>query len=536
MMTDRYTPRLCLALACCLLGELARAAEFQWAVDMEGKDRRAYLWIPPKCERVRGVILTVQNLLEKPMVEDPVFRSAAADAGFAIVWINPAGFEDKSPLAGEFKYRDGAGRTLDKLLADLAAESGYAEIATAPLMPMGHSAAGPLSWQVAYWRPDRVIACVAIKTTFPGPPGWDPQANIEGVPLVYVTGQCTEWPEASRNRERHWHGVRDAMVKMRERSDRHLMSVVVEPGGGHFEWSPAMARYIGLYIRKAAKYRIGADGELRLLRLEDGWLTDTSMLEPSRFAPAAYSAYRGAKTQAFWHFDEEEARAAEAFCGDRNPRELQMVTFMEDGRPINGAKQGFAPMRFAPADDGVTFHVEGGFLSEVPEQLINAGTKLGHAPGPVRIRMITGSAIQTAANTLRVKFDREGFTSRACTLWMLAEHDGDDVYRKNVQPGRIMLPTCNSQGKPQTLTFAPIADVKPGTKTIPLKAESDSGLPVDFYVISGPAEADGPRLKFSDIPPRARLPMKVRVVAYQWGLPGRIQSADPVERVFEIEK
>ena len=72
---------------------------------------------------------------------------------------------------------------------------------------------------------------------------------------------------------------------------------------------------------------------------------------------------------------------------------------------------------------------------------------------------------------------------------------------------------------------------------VPLKAVSDSGLPVSYYVRNGPAEVKGDRLVFTPIPPRAKFPVKVTVVAYQWGrsIEPLAQTATPVEQTLMIQ-
>jgi hypothetical protein len=49
---------------------------------------------------------------------------------------------------------------------------------------------------------------------------------------------------------------------------------------------------------------------------------------------------------------------------------------------------------------------------------------------------------------------------------------------------------------------------------------------------------DGDVLKFKAIPPRAKFPMKVTVVAWQYGHAAepKLKSAVPVERTFNIVK
>ena len=79
------------------------AAEYQWSVEVPGpisnetqKAPRAFLWIPPACERVKGIVFAPQNMLEQPILESAAFRQAMTRLDFAIVWIvPPAGGAEK---------------------------------------------------------------------------------------------------------------------------------------------------------------------------------------------------------------------------------------------------------------------------------------------------------------------------------------------------------------------------------------------------------------------------------------------------------
>ena len=53
----------------------------------------------------------------------------------------------------------------------------------------------------------------------------------------------------------------------------------------------------------------------------------------------------------------------------------------------------------------------------------------------------------------------------------------------------------------------------------------------------GPAEIDKNQLHFTSIPPKTKYPVKVVVVAYQWGrnIAPYIQSATPIEQTFYIQ-
>jgi hypothetical protein len=60
-------------------------AEWQWSLAVTNCPEnsgaaRAWLWIPPNCERVRGVVVVAQhNLEEISILENPKFRAALAD-------------------------------------------------------------------------------------------------------------------------------------------------------------------------------------------------------------------------------------------------------------------------------------------------------------------------------------------------------------------------------------------------------------------------------------------------------------------------
>ena len=50
---------------------------------------RAFLWIPPDCRQVRGVVVGQNNMLEEGILQHPDFRKALAQLGFAEIFIAP---------------------------------------------------------------------------------------------------------------------------------------------------------------------------------------------------------------------------------------------------------------------------------------------------------------------------------------------------------------------------------------------------------------------------------------------------------------
>ena len=105
-----------------------------------------------------------------------------------------------------------------------------------------------------------------------------------------------------------------------------------------------------------------------------------------------------------------------------------------------------------------------------------------------------------------------------------------------VQPAGVSVKEANSEGTPQKITFDPIPDVKAGTESITLKAVSDSGLPVRFFVDAGPAVIQGDKLLFTKIPANAKLPLTVTVGAWQFGrwAEPKIKRADIMKQSFNV--
>ena len=110
------------------------------------------------------------------------------------------------------------------------------------------------------------------------------------------------------------------------------------------------------------------------------------------------------------------------------------------------------------------------------------------------------------------RFERRGFTLRGMKALRIGE------------------------GKPQKITFAPIADVKAGTPAVTLVATSDAGLPVQFFVQAGPAIIRDGQVVLTPIPPRSRYPVEVTVVAWQWGRASepKVKTAALVPQTFRI--
>ena len=128
--------------------------------------------------------------------------------------------------------------------------------------------------------------------------------------------------------------------------------------------------------------------------------------------------------------------------------------------------------------------------------------------------------------TFVVSFYQMGMNNprRTGSIYLLASHPGDKYYKGAVQEMEVRIPYRITEGKRQYILFPGINDVKKGTESILLDAVSDSNLPVSYYVKEGPARVEENRLYFTSIPLRARMPIKVTVVAWQYGIAGNIKQ------------
>jgi hypothetical protein len=503
---------------------------------LEG-DRRVYLWVPPACRNVRGLIVAFKNLTEQRWLEDTIVRDAAGEQCLGVVWIGAGRHSGLSADMGA-----GAGDAFLAMQRDLAKVSGFPEIANAPIIPTGHSAQGQFAWKFAEWAPERTIAAIPIKTV-PLPADLD----LHGVPLLYIVGQTTEWPQYRDgrigNRDYFWPVVRRSALALRTTDSDALIAVAVDPGGGHFDWSDSLARLLALYIHKACASRLpppsaarSGPTPLRVLPYQNGWLLDAAGMDPDRFKPAPVASYTGKPDEAYWVFDRETADGIEHLQGDRVPRKKQMLSFNQNGHVLPVAVQGFAALAFEPDSDGITFHLDPTFLTSVPDQLIDGGAALGHADEPIHLRAITGPIVQTGPFTFAFALSRESGTDG----WIEEQADQTDQYRKAVQPGKITLKGI-STGQPQHIHFDQIGAHKINGAPIVLHASSDAGLRVHFYVVSGPARIDGNRLIITEFPRGGAQEIPVILTAYQLGraasgTQSAVQQADPVTQQFMITR
>jgi hypothetical protein len=537
---------VCVIFAMATMASRASAAEWQWAVNVLNlptakptEHPRAFLWVPPTCRHIRAVVFGQHNMEEQPILEHPAFRAALTELGFAEVWVAP-GFD------ANFRFDQGAGDRFDAMMKMLADESGYAELATTPVVPIGHSAAASMPEYFAAWEPERTLAYLSISGQWPYVPFKDaPQADgrsIDGVPGLVTIGEY-EWAD-----QRAVDGL-----KIFAAHPKSPFSFLACPADGHFECTDEKVDFLCFYLKKVAHYRLPSDGG-KLIPIDpttSGWLVERWHQGKDPTAAAApVGKYTGDPGQAFWCFDEETAHAIESFQATHRGK-TALLGYVQDGKidPQNPKLHTQVQLKWEPGEDGITFKLGTAFLTTVPAGRPTKWT--GQTEGsaieppptggpPIEIRLITGPIKQLSPDTFafdlnRVSLlgDRRGNEAIFVEIW-----PGDNTFKRMVQQAWLPSPSKNTAGIRQKITFAELPNIDTKTGELKLRAASDANMPVHYFIESGPAEIDGDTLKLLPIPIGAKYPVKVTVVAWQWGrsMQPKVQTADPVIRTFEITR
>ena len=520
---------------------IGQNAVWQWSVPVkeivsnETKDHPlAFLWIPENCKQVRAVVLGQHNMTEETIFEHPEFRKEMAKLGIAIVWVSP-GFDMK------FDFNNGADKVFENIMNDLASVSGYTELQLAPIIPIGHSAYATYPWNFAASNPERTLAVISVhgdapQTTLTGYGGknidWK-NRTIDSVPGLMIEGEY-EW----------WEDRVQPALDFKQRFPDSAISFLCDAGHGHFDISDVLIDYINLFIKKAVAYRLPTKAALDQTVIlnpidpKKGWLKERwkKDIKPTELA-AAYNEYKGDKKEAFWYFDKEIAKATEKFYANARGKKEQYLGFTQSGKllPFNPKSHARIVGKFSQEMDGLTFHINTVFTDSLRTKNSN-----NHAKGKPTISRICGPVEKINDTTFSVRFYRMGLNNEKRTgdIWLMASHPGDKNYKSTVQQFNMRIPFRNTEGAAQKITFGPLKNQKQGIKEISLKAHSNSGLPVYFYIQEGPAEIKNGKLVITKIPQRTKFPLKITVVAWQYGraIEPKIQSAEVVTQSFYLTK
>lgn len=360
----------------------------------------------PNCDKkVRALLYCHQNMTEEVLFRSQLFTNLMDSLGVAMAFVQ-SGSQNWDP-ATDCQER------FENIIEDLAQNSGHPEIATAPVIPFGHSAQATFPWNFAAWNPDRTLCIISFhgdapRTNLTGYGGanieWGRTSNIDSIPALMIEGEY-EWWDAR---------VRPALA-FRMMYPESRISFLCDAGKGHFDLSEDTQLYIAKFIEKAlADPR--PEGGLYFSRWkEDGSETD----DPH---------------EQFWYPDQEMVDMTRNRYHESFGKKMQYV-----GGKVNGnivAYDTTKHIKMSVAVEEESFTVEPLFLDEKRAVVSNE-----HADVKPRVTLISGPAIQTGDYTFVV--DRDYFGKDPRRLWtgvtVCIETDGDENYKSAVQELNIHL-------------------------------------------------------------------------------------------------
>jgi hypothetical protein len=571
----------------------APGAVWQWSILVKGSKNKfgpstAFMWIPENCAKVKAMVIAMNNMEEFSILENKQFRDSMAAIDVGIVWVSP-GFNML------FNVQDSAGEVFTGIMKDLADVSGYKELNYVPMIPMGHSATANFPWSFAAWSNERTLCGISVSGIFPydftntfAPNTWGGK-RLDYVPGLTTIGEFEGAGDASKNF--------DQIFTRRDTNRLAPMSFLPCSGEYHFATSQRKTNFIAYYIKKAMHYRLLKDATANSLAVlkpidpaKTGWLVDRwrKNMMP-RFKRAPVANYTGIFKESFWCFDEEMAKTIEDFQQKYYRKAPTLLAYNQSqtagmiGPQVpqnNNHVQ--VHLNFYPLNDSLDFELSSSFLDTIPAKsgrcvgwmsttdtltgkVTNGkvGEHIGH-PADNSLSVIDREIgpfsklktdPRTGITTFRMTLERglaPLLTNYNNTAILSVAHPGDDIYKASVLQSEMGIPVKLTTGLPQKIDFPHIKNVSLKATFITLKAISDKGLPVQYYVKEGPAQLLGSKLAFTKIPPSAKFPVKVTVVAWQWGrdsglaartagtngpIAGQmVQTATPIENTFFITK
>jgi len=506
----------------------------EWA-DSSKTNATAYLWIPEQCTRLKGLLIMCTNVPEHMLVGHAAIRKVCADNNLGIIWSTPSFMnfrktvKDGKTLNMALEYGTTV-QFLQRLLNGLAATSGYEEVATVPWLPMGESGHLLMVDALMEQSPDRCIAGIFIKNNHLPP-------HNRVTPTLTIYGSSQEWGQDKVDMRLRWNGIDkdyQSILTQRKQNPNWPLSYVIDGTSGHFDCSEKIVQYMATYIDAVTKARLTDNNNLKPLILADGFLADLPVPGHENKPIKKYNAADTAYISSPWYINTALAQQAQTIARINWKASTQLPAFqLADGTVapfiFNGISK-VVPVQ--TEEDGITFSVKGIMLAQMPDSFITAKEPLPAVKEAPVTEWVSGQFKPLGNNRFQIMLDRS-WPSTANYIGV--RQKGNDSLRAIFQPGGLTLPR-NTQGKPQKITFNPIADVKAGTKSIELTASSDAGLPVQFFVVAGPAIIENNKLIFTAIPPKTKLPVAVTVAAWQWGKANpAIKMADIVKQTFYVK-
>ena len=523
--------------------QFTQGGEYTGWADGTKTTATSYLWIPENCRKLRGLLILCSNVPEHMLVGHPAVRAVCAANDLGIVFFPSSfyNFKSKSSDPNQIAF-------LQQILDGLAKISGYEEIATVPWLPIGESGHLLMVDALMETAPDRCIAGVWLKNNHLPP-------KNRRTPALVIFGSAQEWGQDKADYRTLWNNVGGAYGGVLNDLKNHPgwpLTYFIDGTSGHFDCSERLTQFVARYIGQVAKARLPADGgnALTPIALDAGYVADLPLPGHEDHPPTAFKDAPAAARALPWFFDRAAAEEAQSVSriewgaasqlpaytdghGQVFPFLFNGITWMDLNhlKPVAAPGEPNPPMTLETEADGITFTVKGTLLDKLPANFKNAGEPLMKTPGEPLAEWMCGCVEPLGGNRFRLALDR----TWPSPIYVALRQPGGPGVRAVIQPGQIGR-DANTEGTAQKIVFDHLADVKAGTVSVPLSATADSGLPVSYFVVVGPAVVKDGKLAFTKIPPRAKLPITVTVAAWQWGryAEPKIKRADIVRQSFSI--
>ena len=517
---------------------------------------KSLLWIPPQAKQIRGVLLTKLNLSEPQVILNPAIRRACTREALAIIYT--AYINEGASLKMVQLLYDGNNQMSDALILDqldlLAKASGYAELKDAPITSTGHSMSYATGNSLAYWNHERVFSRMPMRSGFGHPTGTRPGDNADYIPLLFVGNiGYDDFIHNGGTFPGFWFG--GGVVNNRERGAFFGNVVTAD---GHLDYSVEDSHLQAMFLQKTARAivpeGVALNGPIALKKLAptDGWLTGPAgCLDKPEDKPMPMAQFAGdlMKEHKMWFIDQEMADFAYGYhtsYAKRNGKFQQVMFLDKDKKPFNVFwGEGGGELKRCEILGPNLFRLGKGFWNKVPgnylTEKVKAGAPVEHSATRSIVRTHTGESAVIRSDaadnfTFSLKLGKIGYVIGNMP-YFYQQNYGEDGYVYAQVPLRFWYPKQERKAE-QMLTFPPLHDMKVGDQTQKLVATSSAGLTVDYLVVEGPAVIDGDTLVLTDIPPRTKFPIKIRVAATQPGTyAGTLyNTAKPVEQSVILKK
>lgn len=264
----------------------------------KGTEAEFHVYIPESVETLRAALYLSRHGIGN--VTHPVLQKFAEEESVALVGMYGA------PVQRGVKSVD----VLDEHIQKLAELSGHPELPKVPIMTFGHSNGTGFATCWPSQRPEQVIAWVSFR---PGFTKYLQFPNLEQVPAMVLCGSVDKYFLNSRQ---------DEVVKDLRKTRQAAISMMLESGVGH---GPADQdsnwEFLVEFYKAAMQARLGPDGKLKPVTIEEGWLGAAYDVEKGGrqlLDIAPYAEFEGEKSTANWFPGEAFAKIWQSY-GNAEP-------------------------------------------------------------------------------------------------------------------------------------------------------------------------------------------------------------------------